>query len=205
MVTAKESEVKVVPAALTIADLETHKASHTSAGYPAHVRTFYSPQDAVHEVLKAVVGSARQSIVVAMFGYDDDELAAMLAKALIDPHMHVQITLDKSQAGGVHEKVILEKYRHEMSGNSVAIGTSERSAIMHRKMVIVDGVWRISGSTNWSTSGESLQDNELTVIYDASVCAEARPILDVEHDHALAQMAKAASVLTRTAGGIVTV
>jgi phosphatidylserine/phosphatidylglycerophosphate/cardiolipin synthase-like enzyme len=192
-----EAEVK---AALTIADLEAHKASPTTAGYPEFVRTFYSPQDEVHEVLKAIIGSARRSIVVAMFGYDDDELAEMLAKALTDPHMHVQITLDKSQAGGVHERAILEKYRHEMSGNSVAIGTSEHSAIMHRKMVIVDGVWRISGSTNWSTSGESLQDNEMTVIYDAAVCAEARPVLDVEHDHALAQMAKAASAPTRPTG-----
>ena len=60
---------------------------------------------------------------------------------------------------------------------------------MHRKMVIVDGLWRISGSTNWSTSGETLQDNELTIIRDAMVCSEARPILDIEHDSALKQMA----------------
>ncbi len=187
-------------AALTIADLEAHKASPTPAGYPEFVRTFYSPEDQVHEVLAAVIGSARRSIALAMFGYDDDELAALLATALDNPAMFVQITLDKSQAGGVHEKAILAKYKHEMTGNSVAIGTSEHSAIMHRKMVIVDGVWRISGSTNWSTSGESLQDNELTVIYDATVCAEARTVLDIEHDHALAQQAKAAATPKPTTG-----
>ncbi len=178
---------------LTMDGLEKYKATPTPAGYPPNVRTFWSPHDQVHEVLTTVLGSARRSIVVAMFGYDDDELAAMLAKALVDPAMHVQITLDKSQAGGVHERAILAKYQHEMTGNSVAIGTSERGAIMHRKCVIVDGLWRISGSTNWSTSGETLQDNELTVIYDATVCAEARPILDIEHDKALAQMAKASA------------
>ena len=113
----------------------------------------------------------------------------MLDTYLLDPTVHVQITLDKSQAGGVHERAILEKFKNEMRGNSVAIGTSEKSAIMHRKMVIVDGLWRISGSTNWSTSGESLQDNELTVINSATACAEARPILDIEHNHALGQMA----------------
>jgi phosphatidylserine/phosphatidylglycerophosphate/cardiolipin synthase-like enzyme len=97
--------------------------------------------------------------------------------------------LDRSQAAGAHEKALLAKYANEMTGNSVAIGASERRTIMHRKMVIVDGLWRMSGSTNWSTSGETLQDNELTIIRDALVCSEARPILDIEHDSALKQMA----------------
>lgn len=103
--------------------------------------------------------------------------------------IYVQITLDRSQAAGAHEKALLAKYANEMTGNSVAIGASERRTIMHRKMVIVDGLWRMSGSTNWSTSGETLQDNELTIIRDALVCSEARPILDIEHDSALKQMA----------------
>jgi len=173
-----------------VTDLDVHKAGGgpVDAAYPANTRTFYSPQDDVHGVLTALISGARNSVVVTMFGYDDDELAAMLAGHLRNPAMYVQITLDKSQAGGVHEKAILAKYSHEMTGNSVAIGTSEHGAIIHRKMVIIDGVWRISGSTNWSVSGESLQDNELTVIKDAVVCAEARHIIDISHDKALQDM-----------------
>lgn len=177
---------------LAVSDLDKFKAAGVTVdpSYPTGVRTFYSPEDDVHGALKAVIGSAQKSVVVAMFGFDDDELAAMLDGFLKNANVYVQITLDKSQAGGVHERTLLEKYSHEMTGNSVAIGTSERAAIMHRKMVIVDGIWRVSGSTNWSTSGESLQDNELTIINSATACAEARPILDIEHDHALAQMLK---------------
>jgi phosphatidylserine/phosphatidylglycerophosphate/cardiolipin synthase-like enzyme len=125
-----------------------------------------------------------------MFGWDDDELAALLDKALKDPSMYVQITLDSSQAGGVHEKALLTKYAHEMTGNSVAIGRSERGAIIHRKMLIVDGLWWVGGSTNWSTSGESQQDNELTVVRDALHCTKARTVLDIAHDHVLGVMAK---------------
>jgi phosphatidylserine/phosphatidylglycerophosphate/cardiolipin synthase-like enzyme len=169
-------------------DLDIFKVTSPPSGYPANMRTFYSPEDFVPQVLQTVLSSVSTSVVVAMYGFDDDVLAAMLDTALKNPGIYVQITLDQSQAAGVHEKELLAKYANEMTGNSVAIGNSERGAIMHRKMVIVDGLWRISGSTNWSTSGETLQDNELTIIRDALVCSEARPILDIEHDSALKQM-----------------
>jgi phosphatidylserine/phosphatidylglycerophosphate/cardiolipin synthase-like enzyme len=174
---------------LTVPDLDVFKVTSPPAGYPMNMRTFYSPEDHVPQVLQSVISGVAKSIVVAMFGFDDDVLAAMLDTALKNPAIYVQITLDASQAAGAHEKDLLGKYANDMTGNSVAIGHSERGAIMHRKMVIVDGIWRISGSTNWSTSGETLQDNELTVVRDAIVCAEARPILDIEHDSALKQMA----------------
>jgi phosphatidylserine/phosphatidylglycerophosphate/cardiolipin synthase-like enzyme len=174
---------------LAITDLDIFKVSAPPSGYPSNMRTFYSPEDYVPQVLQSVISSVSKSIVVAMYGFDDDALAAMLDTALRNPAIYVQITLDASQAAGSHEKALLAKYANDMTGNSVAIGKSERGAIMHRKMVIVDGLWRISGSTNWSTSGETLQDNELTIIRDAWVCSEARPVLDIEHDSALKQMA----------------
>src|SRR5664279_2958384 len=163
---------------LAVTDLDVFKVTSPPVGYPANMRTFYSPEDYVQQVLQSVVSSVSKSIVVAIYAYDDDVLAAMLDTALKNPAIYVQITLDQSQSTSPHEQALLKKYANEMTGNSVAIGQSEKGAIMHRKMVIVDGLWRVSGSTNWSTSGETLQDNELTVIRDAMVCAEARPILD---------------------------
>ena len=161
--------------------------------FPPNVRQFYSPIDDVHGALKAVIGSVQHSLVVAMFGYDDDELAALIDTYLKNPNVFVQVSLDRSQAGGVHEKALLDKYSAEMEGNSVAvaIGTSERSAIMHRKMVIVDGRVLVTGSTNWSDSGETKQDNELTVSFDPSMCTRARTILDLEHQKMLKARAKA--------------
>lgn len=154
----------------------------------AQARMLYSPIDDVHGALVDLLKGARHSVVVAMYGFDDDELAGILRDHLASPGMYVQITLDRSQAGGVHERALLAKFRHEDMGNSIAIGTSEKSAIMHRKMAIVDGLWLIGGSTNWSASGETRQDNELTIHRSADLAARARTVLDIEHDHALAQM-----------------
>ena len=175
----------------SLTELDQYKATPFTPGYPDTTRTFYSPVDQVHEALKALLTSANKSIVVAMYGYDDPELNSVLQSSLKDEKIYVQMSLDSTQAAGKAEKPLLASWLNHKIGNSIAIGHSEKSAIMHLKMVIIDGVDLITGSTNWSTSGESKQDNQLTVIRDPSVCAEARSRIDIIHDSMLKQMAEA--------------
>ncbi len=158
-------------------------------GYPSDERTFFAPRDNIHGMLVALLGSAQHSIVVNMFGYDDDELNKIIQGKLADEHVFVQMSLDRSQASGVHEKQILARWNNDAFGNSIAIGTSSvHNAISHLKIVIVDGVYTVRGSTNWSLSGEQQQDNELSLSRNAVIAAETRAILDLNHDFMLKQM-----------------
>lgn len=159
-------------------------------GYPDDQRTFFAPRDDVHGLLVALLGSAQHSIVVNMFGYDDDELNKIIQAKLAAANVYVQMSLDRSQSTGAHEKQILASWNNNAFGNSIAIGTSSvHNAISHLKVVIIDGVYTVKGSTNWSLSGEQQQDNELTLSRNAVVAAETRAILDLNHDFMLKQMA----------------
>ncbi len=116
-------------------------------------RAFYVGRDDVHEILVHLLSLCSISLKLNMFGYDDDELDAIIQKLVHDPHTYVQGTLDRSQAGGVHEKKILAGWDEAVRA-SFAIGTSSTHQISHTKGGVIDGTVGFEGSTNWSASGE---------------------------------------------------
>jgi phosphatidylserine/phosphatidylglycerophosphate/cardiolipin synthase-like enzyme len=193
-----ETKAKAPPKAAAPAEfgwdgLDQYKAEKRFLdGYPPDQRSFFSPRDDLHPMLASLLASAQHSVVLNMYGYDDPELDELIRGKLGSKHVYVQMSLDKSQAGGVHEKELLAKWSNDQFGNSITIGTSEvHHAISHLKVLIVDGVYTVTGSTNWSISGESEQDNQLTLSRNAVVASELRAVLDLNHDWMLKQMAEA--------------
>ncbi len=166
--------------------------------YPSNVLRFYSPQDKVHSAFLALLNSATQSIYVSMFGEDDPELTAILVAKAQDPAIFVQVNLDKTQASGAGE-VPLVKELEDCPSTRVAVGTSASGEINHLKMTVVDSVYTLCGSTNWSLAkgsrgggegdGDSKhgQNNECSIFQDRVIAAEAIRILTLEHEEMAAK------------------
>lgn len=157
-------------------------------GWPTDRFSFFAPVDDVHGALVDVIGSANHCVMVNMYGYDDDEIDALLHAKAAAPSMTFLMNLDRSQAGGVHEKALVQPWASS-EGTSVAVGTSVKHAISHLKVCVVDHQYVIGGSTNWSLSGESEQDNELVIQNAPVVAGVYESILLHNHVEMLRQMA----------------
>jgi len=168
-------------------------------------RVFYVGRDDVHGVLMHLFTRVSLSVKMNMFGYDDDQLNAALMALVQNPSVMVQVTLDRSQASGAHEKAILTSDRAqdaEGCANDFAVGESATSQISHTKGGVLDGIVAFEGSTNWSSSGEGTginltaakqapgfkaQNNTLAVYVNTYEIAKFSARLDYEHAVAASQ------------------
>lgn len=181
------------------------KVYATTASRDFHL--FYVGRDDVHDVLKHVLSRVSVSLYLNMFGYDDDELNDILMTLAVDPTVTMLVTLDKSQASGKHEKVLLDADRAKnltAFNTHVVVGQSATHQISHTKGFVADGKVAGEGSTNWSTSGEGqavqpgkiggpgykAQNNTQSIITDPDTISRFSAELIAEHLVAQRQSAK---------------
>src|SRR5712691_4566379 len=116
------------------------KAFSTTASKDFHL--FYVGRDDVHDILKHVLSRVSVSLYLNMFGYDDDELNDILMAKAKDPHVTMLVTLDQSQAGGVHEKKLVAADKTKLAedfNTHFVIGQSATHQISHTKGFVADG------------------------------------------------------------------
>jgi hypothetical protein len=180
-----------------------HLAQYTKEGgysptCSSDFHLFYVGRDNVHEVLKHVLSRVTVSLYLNMFGYDDDELNEIVMRIVHDPSIACLITLDKSQAGGVHERRLLESDAAndpQAFATHFVTGQSATHQISHTKGFVADGKVGAEGSTNWSTSGEGTfvvkgqaggvgykaQNNTQSIFTDPDAVARFQAELLMEH------------------------
>jgi hypothetical protein len=118
---------------------------------------FFVGRDDVHNILKYILTRVSTSLYLNMFGFDDDELNQIIMDKALDANVTMLITLDQSQAGGVHEKALLDLDRQKdlaQFNTHFVVGQSATHQISHTKGFVADGQVGAEGSTNWSASGE---------------------------------------------------
>lgn len=173
--------------------LSQYKASPFPPDYPTNVKHVFAPVDQVHEAFLALLQcSDLSSLHASMYGWDDQQISDLFEHALLDENVPVTLCLDSSQAAGVHEKAIISAYPGSEMGNQVVIGRSSKGAINHDKLIVINRVLTICGSTNLSDGGEGKQNNEATIVYDRAFAGETVNRIEIIHGEMAAQMQAAA-------------
>jgi len=219
---AERTVMSQKPASLqtfTLIELEQFtKEGQYSSTASTDFHLFYVGRDNVHQILNYLLSRVSTSLYMNMFGYDDDELNDQCMRCARDATITTVITLDKSQAGSVHEKAILASdvaKDPDAFNTHFAIGQSATSQISHTKGGVLDGKVAFEGSTNWSASGEGTfvvggkgqaggpgykaQNNTLAVITDPDTISRFTAELIAEHLVAVDQGGRLGAKKTGTA------
>lgn len=203
----------------TLADLQpyTFEGAYSRNASP-DVHLYYVGRDDVHDIFKHILSRVSVSLYLNMFGYDDPELNAILMQLAADPSVTMMVTLDATQANGLHEKGILTQdlLQNAAAYNThFAIGQSPTHQITHTKGFVADGRVAVEGSTNWSTSGEGIfvvagkpggpgyvaQNNTACVIADPDTIVRFQTELVREHMAVLSQEQAKKAAAAGSAGG----
>lgn len=115
------------------------------------METVATPKQKGLESYLKFLDKTQTSVFIAIYGFTENSIGDKLI-ALHKDGKTVRVLADRSQAKGRAGKALILRLRE--AGIEVTIGTSPRSAIMHNKFTIIDGVWVEDGSWNYSASAD---------------------------------------------------
>jgi phosphatidylserine/phosphatidylglycerophosphate/cardiolipin synthase-like enzyme len=147
------------------------------------VTVYFSPDGGCTDAIVAVLGQAKETILVQAYSFT----SAPIAKAVVDAHkrgVKVQVILDKSQR--------TEKYSSAdfLAHAGVPVQIDDKHAIVHNKIMIIDGKTVITGSFNFTNAAEEHNAENLPVIHSKDLAQKYAANWQVHAEHSVNYQAK---------------
>lgn len=123
------------------------------------IQTAFSPERGALQLVLSTIGSASQSIRMMGYSFTSPEVV----RALVDAHrrgVEVKIVLDEK---GNRNKASVAAM-NLVAGAGIPLRTNDRYAIMHDKVIIVDGHTVETGSFNYTRAGARRNSENVLVI-----------------------------------------
>jgi len=124
------------------------------------VAVYFSPNGGTRAAIIDCIDQAHTSILVAMYYLTDPTLADALVRAH-QRGVTVEIVLDRTQQtarGGQAQRLI---------DVGVPVHFDARHQLQHNKFAVIDGATVVTGSQNWTASGESRNAENTVVMRDS--------------------------------------
>jgi phosphatidylserine/phosphatidylglycerophosphate/cardiolipin synthase-like enzyme len=128
----------------------------------AEIRSFFAPEDRIPGRLAELVRTARRSIHFMAFSYSDDALSA----AMIERHaagVDVQGVVESRGSSAGHASF------GDLQSAGVACLKDGNKYVMHHKVIVIDSLWTVVGSYNFSASAAKSNDENILFIKSPEV------------------------------------
>ena len=127
------------------------------------VSVYFSPQDnIVDNVIIPLINNSKNYIYIPMFVITHKKIAQALENARAR-NVDIKIILDATNASNKH--TIHEKLR----AAGIQVKTENYAGKMHTKSMIIDDVYTVMGSMNFSKSGNNHNDENVVVIENSKI------------------------------------
>lgn len=146
---------------------KTDNTAHSASVAGSAVEVAFAPTDNVESRMVAALNSAQTSIGVAMFTFT----SAPLAQALIAAHSRgvaVEVLLETASAASQFSQ------RDPLCAAGVTVRVEDWQPKLHDKYAVIDAGTAsdpqiITGSTNWTSSAVSANDENMLIVHSAAV------------------------------------
>lgn len=129
----------------------------------SNIEIYFSPQDkSITRRVIPLVNSAKKSIYIPAFLITHKELTT----ALINSHkrgINVKIILDATNTSVRHSTI------KELKNAGIPVKVENYAGKLHSKVIIIDEKYVITGSTNFSNSGENKNDENMLIIENPKI------------------------------------
>jgi len=126
----------------------------------AYLSIFFSPQDKIiNTQIIPLIDNAKKYIYIPAFIITHKELSDALINAK-NRGIDVKIIIDATNPDGKGSKI------KNLRQNNVIVKTENYAGKMHSKTIIIDDIYLITGSMNFSKSGETKNDENVVIIED---------------------------------------
>jgi len=128
------------------------------------IKNYFCPEDECGEKLEEVIDSASSNIKFLLFSFTHNEIANSMLMRMQDG-VSVQGVFEKRGAGGQYSKFKLFEYQ------GADVKKDNNNATMHHKVIIIDDSIVVTGSFNPSKNADTVNDENILVIYDPEIAS----------------------------------
>lgn len=142
--------------------LKTSNPDNRTSG-DIKISAYFSPQDkTIQKQIIPLINNAESYIYIPAFVITHYELSNALIAAK-NRNVNVKIITDATSSGMTHNKI------SELRKAGISLKTETFTGKMHAKSIIIDDKFVITGSMNFSNSGENKNDENCLIIEDAEI------------------------------------